>query len=146
MTSPKIAVYSLPGISSVPNHRPSFPNNLDLKNTTDDALPNYLTSLRFKQSHFLTDVRLGLGYTAVAIAAITFYFDYKLGWDKTKSYTLWAVVVYFILNSTLTYWIWGIEKGKVFVGESNGSLVHALDLMENPLLLAKIDRYQLPQT
>ena len=144
MTSPKIAVYSLPGISSVPNHQHSFPNNLDLKNTTDDALPNYLTSLRFEQSHFLTDVRLGLGYTAVAIAAITFYFDYKLGWDETKSYTLWAVVLYFILNSTLTYWIWGIEKGKVFVGESNGSLVHALDLTGNPLLLAKIDRYQLP--
>ena len=132
MTSPKIAVYSLPGTSAVLNHQYSIADSLDLKNTTDDALPNYLTSLRFKQSHFLTDVRLGLGYTAVTIAAITFCFDYKFGWDKTKHYTLWAVVVYFILNSTLTYWIWGIEKGKVFVGESNGSLVHALALTKNP--------------
>ena len=95
----------------------------DLKNTTDDALPNYLNSLKFKQSHTLTDVRLALGYTAVVIAAVTFYFDYRLGWDKTKSWTLWAVVIYFILNSALTFWIWGVEKGKIFVGEKNGAQV-----------------------
>lgn len=95
----------------------------DLKNTTDDALPNYLTSLKFKQSHTLTDVRLALGYTAVVIAAVTFYFDYRLGWDKTKGWTLWAVVVYFILNSALTFWVWGVEKGTVFVGEKDGAQV-----------------------
>ena len=89
----------------------------DLKNTTDDALPNYLTSLTFKQSHFLTDVRLALGYSAVAIAAVTFYADYQLGWDKTKYWTFWAVLVYFTLNGALTFWIWGVEKGKVFAGE-----------------------------
>ncbi|MCJ1265200.1 hypothetical protein MMC22_005075 [Lobaria immixta] len=107
MSNPKIAVYSLP----------------DLKNTTDDALPNYLTSLKFKQSHFLTDVRLALGYTAVVIAAITFGLDYKLGWDKTKGLTLWAVIAYFILNGALTYWIWGIEKGKIFTGENDHALL-----------------------
>jgi len=79
--------------------------------------------LKFKQSHFLTDVRLSLGYAAVVVAAVTFYFDYKLGWDKTKSWTLWAVVAYFILNGALTYWIWGVEKGKVFNGELGDTLV-----------------------
>ncbi|MCJ1257433.1 hypothetical protein MMC24_005258 [Lignoscripta atroalba] len=107
MAAPKIAVYSLP----------------DLKNTTDDALPNYLTSLKFEQSHFLTDVRLTLGYTAVIIAAVTFAFDYKLGWDATKGHTLWAVIAYFVLNSALTVWIWGVERSKVFTGESNGALI-----------------------
>ncbi|MCJ1449809.1 hypothetical protein MMC28_000137 [Mycoblastus sanguinarius] len=101
MATQKIAVYSLP----------------DLKNTTDDALPNYLISLKFKQSHFLTDVRLALGYTAVLIAATTFYADYQLGWEKTKAGTFWAVLIYFILNGALTFWIWGVEKGQVFVGE-----------------------------
>ncbi len=66
---------------------------------------------------------MALGYTAVVIAAVTFYFDYRLGWDKTKGWTLWAVVAYFILNSGLTYWIWAVEKGKVFVGEKNGAQV-----------------------
>ncbi|KAL8737226.1 MAG: hypothetical protein Q9181_001880 [Wetmoreana brouardii] len=107
MTAPKISVYSLS----------------DLKNTTDDALPNYLTSLKFKQTHVLTDVRLALGYTAVVIAGVTFYADHKLGWDTTKYWTLWAVVAYFILNGALTYWIWGVEKGKIFTGERNDTLV-----------------------
>lgn len=101
MAATKIAVYSIS----------------DLKNTTDDALPNYLTSLKFKQSHSLTDVRLALGYSAVIIAATTFYADYKLGWDKTKYWTFWAVLAYFTLNGALTFWIWGVEKGKVFAGE-----------------------------
>ncbi|KAL6720710.1 hypothetical protein ACLMJK_002635 [Lecanora helva] len=110
MATQKIAVYSLSGMFLV-----KYDNNL--KNTTDDAVPNYLTSLKFKQSHFLTDVRLTLGYTAVIIAAITFYADYKLGWDKTKDATFWAVLVYFTLNGALTFWIWGMEKGNVFTGE-----------------------------
>ncbi|KAI9722585.1 MAG: hypothetical protein M1812_001516 [Candelaria pacifica] len=105
MTTPKIAIHSLS----------------DLKNTTDDALPNYLNSLSFKQSQFLTDVRLVLGYTTVAIAAATFYFDYTLGFEKTKGWTLIAVIAYFLLNGVLTYWIWGVEKGKIFVGELNGT-------------------------
>lgn len=96
---------------------------IDLKNTTDDALPNYLTSLRFTQSHGLTDVRLSLGYAAVVIAAITFYFDFKLGWEQTKYWTLWAVIVYFILNGALTFWIWKVEKGIVFVGSFNDKKV-----------------------
>ena len=99
----------------------------DLKNTTDDALPNYLTSLKFKQTHLLTDIRLALGYTAVVIAAITFYADYKLGWDATKQGTFYAVIAYFILNGALTFWIWGVEKGKVFAGEGkNGALVRQI--------------------
>ncbi|KAL8952942.1 MAG: hypothetical protein Q9222_001161 [Ikaeria aurantiellina] len=105
MTTPKISVYSLS----------------DLKNTTDDALPNYLNSIKFKQSHYYADVRLALGYSAVIIAAITFYADYKLGWDATKFWTLWAVIAYFILNGALTYWIWGVEKGTIFTGDYNNT-------------------------
>ena len=95
----------------------------DLKNTTDDAVPNFLNSLKFKQSHWLTDVRLGLGYAAVALAAATFYFDYRFGWDATKVYTLWAVVAYSILNSALTGWIWAVEKGRIYVGGKDEALV-----------------------
>ena len=126
MATSKISIYSLPGsASSHPLMWLVVLTNLtpDLKNTTDDALPNYLASLKFSQSHFLTDIRLGLGYSAVVIAAITFYFDWKLGWDQIKDYTFWAVVIYFILNGGLTAWIWGIEKGKVFLGDLNGAQV-----------------------
>jgi hypothetical protein len=104
MSEGKISVYSVP----------------DLKNTTDDALPNYLTSLKFKPNYRLQDVKLGLGYTAVIISAVLFYADWKLGWDKTKAWTLPAVLVYFALNSAFTYWIYFVEKGTIFVGEKDG--------------------------
>ena len=109
MSNPKIAVYNLAGnITKLFVLQYTCSKQTDLKNTTDDALPNYLNSLKFKQSHNLTDVRLALGYASVLIAGLTFYFDFKLGWDKTKYWTLWAVVVYFLLNGALTLWIWNV--------------------------------------
>ncbi|KAI9747159.1 MAG: hypothetical protein M1815_004550 [Lichina confinis] len=106
--SPKIAVYSV----------------ADLKNTTDDALPNYLNSLKFKQSHYFSDVRHALGFTAVFIAAATFYLDYVYGWEKTKAGTTWAVIAYFVLNGALTLWIWLVESGSVYSGELKGTQLH----------------------
>lgn len=91
-------------------------NLADLKNTSDDALPNYLNSLGLKQSHTLTDVRLGLGYSAFLVAAACFLWDYKLGFESTKYYTAGAVAVYSLLNTALTLWIWLKEKGIVYVG------------------------------
>ncbi|TGZ84042.1 hypothetical protein EX30DRAFT_338608 [Ascodesmis nigricans] len=89
----------------------------ELKNTTDDAIAPYMESLGFKQSHLLTDVRLGLGFVACAIAAATFYYDYTLGFEKTKGYTVYAVVAYFVLNTILTVWIWWIEGNTVYLGK-----------------------------
>lgn len=88
--------------------------NVDLKNTSDDALPNYLNSLKFKQDHSLTDTRLALGYGAFILAAACFGWDYKFGFDNTKLYTGVAVGVYALLNAVLTYWITMVEKGIVY--------------------------------
>jgi len=88
----------------------------DLKNTSDDTIPVYLNSLKFKQSHYLTDVRLALGYSALVIAGACFAWDYKFGFDNTKYYTAAAVAVYTVVNSALTLWTWKREKGIVYVG------------------------------
>lgn len=88
----------------------------DLKNTADDAIPNYLNSLKFKQTHFLSDVRLGLGYTAFVICAACFAWDYKLGFEDTKIYTAIAVALYTLLNGVLTFWMMFVEKGVVYQG------------------------------
>ncbi|KAK4460806.1 putative signal peptidase complex subunit SPC2 [Cladorrhinum samala] len=93
-------------------------NLADLKNTSDDALTNYLTSLKFTQSHRLTDVRLALGYSAFLLSAACFLWDYKLGFESTKYLTAAAVAVYTILNSALTFWIFYVEKGTVYEGTS----------------------------
>jgi len=104
-TPPKVPVYSLN----------------DLKNTSDDALSSYLTTLpqpyTFSRDYTKTDVHLVLGYSAVVIAGATFYVDRMLGWDATRApWVIIAVASYFILNSFLTYWIWAVEAGEIFQG------------------------------
>lgn len=99
----------------------SFGNGLthplpDLKNTTDDAIPNYLNSLKFKQSHRLIDVRLSLGYSAFLLAAACFGWDYMLGHDRTKYWTAAAVALYVVLNAAMTWWMQFVEKGVVYEG------------------------------
>lgn len=96
----------------------------DLKNTTDDALGNYLRGLGFKQDNSKLDVRLALGYVAVAIAGATFAADYKLGWEATKYWTAVAVAAYAVLNGALSYWMFFVEKGLVFEGVKNGNKVN----------------------
>ncbi|KAH7326356.1 microsomal signal peptidase 25 kDa subunit-domain-containing protein [Stachybotrys elegans] len=94
----------------------SLYNLADLKNTSDDAIPNYLNSIKFKQSHFLTDVRLGLGYTAFLIAAACFGWDYQFGFDNTKLYTAAAVAVYTLINGALSLWVMYVENGIIYSG------------------------------
>ena len=107
MADTKISPYSLP----------------DLKNTTDDALGNYLRGIGFKQDNTKMDVKLVVGYLAVFIAGATFVADYKLGWEATKGWTAVAVVAYMILNGFFTYWLWFVEKGLVFEGTKDGKKV-----------------------
>ncbi|KIW77505.1 hypothetical protein Z517_09951 [Fonsecaea pedrosoi CBS 271.37] len=111
-------------MSSSPPQKVSLYSANDLKNATDDALAPYLTTLprpyAFKQEHYMTNVKLALGYTAVLIAGVLFYADWKLGWDATKAYTGPACVAYFVLNSALTFWIWAVEAGTVFAGVREG--------------------------
>lgn len=106
-------------------------NNLgaDLKNTSDDAIPNYLNSLRFVQSHRLTDVRLALGYGALSVAVACFLWDWKLGFDSTKYYSAVAVVIYMALNVALTFWSRNVEGATIYVGKSpNGETVRPSSL------------------
>lgn len=98
----------------------------DLKNTTDDALGNYLRGLHFQQDNSKLDIRLAIGYSSVIIAAATFIADYKLGWEATKQWTAVAVVAYGLLNAAFTYWMWAVEKGIVFEGSTDGKKVRCI--------------------
>ncbi|EEQ84701.1 signal peptidase complex component [Blastomyces dermatitidis ER-3] len=108
MASSKVPVYSLS----------------ELKNATDDALTPYLISIpkpyRFTPDNFKSNVRLILGYTAVAMSGALFYVDRQLGWNVSHTWTIAAVVTYFILNFAFTVWIWLVEAGQVFEGSREG--------------------------
>jgi len=97
----------------------SATNNLpDLKSTSDDAIPNYLGSLKFRQSHVLGDVHIALGWSAFAIAAACFYWERTFGEVATKPYTLIAVIAYAVITSAHTLWSWFVEKAVVYEGTS----------------------------
>src|ERR1700733_5326557 len=75
-----------------------------------------MESLNFVQSHFLSDIRLAMGYTAVIACAAAAYYEYKVGFQEAKSWNILAVVTYFTLNSALYLWGWFIEGETVYVG------------------------------
>ncbi|CAK7265181.1 hypothetical protein SEPCBS119000_001381 [Sporothrix epigloea] len=106
------------GPANMSQEKISVYNLADLKNTSDDAIPNYLNSLRFTQSHRLTDVRLALGYSALAVAVACFMWDRQLGFDSTKYYSAGAVIVYLVLNGALVLWSRNVEGATVYVGTS----------------------------
>ncbi|EFR02144.1 hypothetical protein MGYG_05146 [Nannizzia gypsea CBS 118893] len=93
----------------------------ELKNTSDDAITTYLTlglpkPNRFVASNTKSDIRLMIGYSAVSIAGVSFYFDYMKGWEFTAPWMLYAVIAYFILNTVYTGWIALVENRQVFEG------------------------------
>ncbi|EEQ34784.1 signal peptidase complex subunit spc2 [Microsporum canis] len=99
-------------------------SSTDLKNTSDDAITTYLTLGLPKPNRFVaintkSDIRLILGYSAVTIAGVSFYFDYMKGWQFTVPWMIYAVVAYFILNTAYTAWIWLVESGQVFEGTTS---------------------------
>lgn len=63
-------------------------------------------------------MRLALGYSAFAICAACFYWDYQFGFESTKYYSAAAVALYTLLNGALTLWVWLVEGGTVYVGTS----------------------------
>ncbi|OKP07490.1 hypothetical protein PENSUB_6079 [Penicillium subrubescens] len=121
------------------DHKVPVYSTNDLKSTSDDALLPYLTNLpapyTFSVDNTKSNIRFVLGYSAVAIAAFTFYADRKLGWEATTSpWIIAAVVSYFILNSALTFWIWAVEAGEVFhgkrkTGETKNSVPYKLHVV-----------------
>ncbi|CAG9944942.1 unnamed protein product [Clonostachys rosea f. rosea IK726] len=98
----KITLYNLP----------------DLKNAADDAIANYLNSIKFKQSHSMIDVRLALGYSSFLLAAACALWDYQFGWEATKLYTAVAVAIYTVLSGALTLWTWKVEQGTIYQGKA----------------------------
>lgn len=95
----------------------------ELKNASDDTIPLTLEKLGYKQSHTLMDVRLALGYGGVIAAALAGAYDYKVGFEKAKVYTLIGVVIYFLCYGSMNIWQFFVEKGTVYVGSKGDSKI-----------------------
>ncbi|KAG0217095.1 signal peptidase complex subunit 2 [Mortierella sp. GBAus27b] len=102
---------------------------LELKNTCDDALKEYLESKAgFQQSHKHTDIKLFLGYLGCAFAAAGSYYGYIHPFElpDTKFWTLISVVLYYLFNVLMMGYMFFVEKNTIFAGtrtRPNGTAV-----------------------
>lgn len=93
-------------------------NATELKNACDDAVKRYLSRPElFKQIHLHTDVRLGLGWLSVFVAAGTALYGYKVDFEKSKPVVSIGLVVYIILTVIQTLYAFFIEGNTIFVGK-----------------------------
>ncbi|KAF5378855.1 hypothetical protein D9615_006946 [Tricholomella constricta] len=93
-------------------------NPTELKHACDDALKRYLSRPDlFKQIHLHTDVRLGLGWLSVFIAAGTALYGYKIDFEKSKPVVWAGLLLYIALTTIQTLYAYFIEGNIVFVGK-----------------------------
>ena len=70
----------------------------DLKNTSDDHIPKVLESLGYTQDNHLEYIRLAIGYSSVIVAAITAYYDYIVGFEKSFHIIATCVALLFLID------------------------------------------------
>lgn len=71
----------------------------------------------FKQIHLHTDVRLGLGWLSVFVAAGTALYGYKIEFETSKPVVWVGLTVYIILTVLQTLYAYFVEGDIVFVGK-----------------------------
>jgi len=90
----------------------------ELKNACDDAVKRYLSRPElFKQIHWHTDVRLGLGWLSVFVAAGTALYGYKIEFEQSKFVVSIGLIVYISLTVLQTLYAYFIEGNTVFEGK-----------------------------
>ncbi|KAI0090423.1 microsomal signal peptidase 25 kDa subunit-domain-containing protein [Irpex rosettiformis] len=90
----------------------------DMKHACDDALKRFLSRPDlFKQIYTHTDVRLGLGWASVFIAAGTGFYGYKVDFEKSKPVVWAGLILYILLTVLQTLYSYFVEGNVVFVGK-----------------------------
>ncbi|CAE6493929.1 unnamed protein product [Rhizoctonia solani] len=90
----------------------------DLKLACDDALRRHLSRPdQFKAQHIHTDVRLGLGYVSVAVAAVTGLYSWKKDFEESKPMVWIGVILYMLLTGAQTLYAYFVERDTVFIGK-----------------------------
>ncbi|KAJ3783307.1 microsomal signal peptidase 25 kDa subunit-domain-containing protein [Lentinula aff. detonsa] len=93
-------------------------NVTELKNACDDAVKRYLSRPElFNQIHLHTDVRLGLGWASVFVAAGTAFYGYKVEFEKSKPVVWVGLIVYMFLTVVQSLYAYLIEGDIVYVGK-----------------------------
>ncbi|EKM57556.1 uncharacterized protein PHACADRAFT_206455 [Phanerochaete carnosa HHB-10118-sp] len=90
----------------------------DMKHACDDALKRFLSRPDlFKQIYTHADVRLGLGWASVIVAAGTGLYGYKVEFETSKPVVWGGLILYILLTVLQALYAYFIEGDIVFVGK-----------------------------
>ncbi|PPR06778.1 hypothetical protein CVT24_011278 [Panaeolus cyanescens] len=93
-------------------------SSTELKNACDDAVKRYLARPElFNQNHIHTDVRLGLGWLSVFVAAGTALYGYKVEFEQSKPVVTIGLVIYVLLTLAQTVYSYVVEGHTIFTGK-----------------------------
>lgn len=93
-------------------------NLTELKNACDDAVKRYLSRPElFKQIYLHTDVRLGLGWASVFVAAGTALYGYKVDFEQSKPVVWVGLLLYMLLTTIQTLYAYFVEGDTVYSGK-----------------------------
>jgi len=94
-------------------------NANDLKIDCDDALKRYIArpDTSFSTINRHTDVRLALGWASVLVAAATAGWGYKVEFERAKTGLWIGFILYLILTTAQTAYIYFVEGETIFIGK-----------------------------
>lgn len=113
----------------------------DLKIALDDILVNLLKNeFNIQQDHRITDLRIVIGFisiiSAIYITYVSLYGDFK----EYKQMSLILTLVYFVLNSFITFIMKFINKGCVFKARDNSIRVYTTVVPPNTNYIVMVYR------
>lgn len=89
----------------------------ELKNALDDSTKLHLTkNHNFIQDHSHDDLKLTLGWVSSLLAGALSFAGWHYGWEKTQGYTLYVVVVYWIISTIALVHASFVQKQIIYVG------------------------------
>ncbi|KAF8325018.1 microsomal signal peptidase 25 kDa subunit-domain-containing protein [Cantharellus anzutake] len=93
-------------------------NAVELKIACDDAVKRFFSRPdQYKVQYTHTDVKLGLGWTSVLIAAATGLYGWKTEFEKAKPLIWLGVTLYTILTAIQAAYTYFVEGKTIFVGK-----------------------------
>ncbi|KAH9812878.1 microsomal signal peptidase 25 kDa subunit-domain-containing protein [Melampsora americana] len=90
----------------------------ELKNALDDSTKLHLSkNHKFIEDHAHDDLKLILGWLSSLLAGALSFAGWHYGWEKTRGYTLYVVIVYWIISTIAMVHASFVQKQIIYVGK-----------------------------
>ncbi|KTW26825.1 uncharacterized protein T551_03287 [Pneumocystis jirovecii RU7] len=88
----------------------------EVKYTMDDSISPFMATLGYQETYLLMNIRFILGYSSAVISASVAACNYIFGFKASRIYTLWGVIMYFILYGCYNLWNYTAGRSIIYQG------------------------------